>query len=211
MALITIGQWSRLSGCVAFLTFGLLWVSAARADGLRSISINFNKDKGSVSGTFGIEPSSAWNNVSGSSGTAVVVKDSEGNSAKLSWTCPNLYQWSSRLDELEEWQKGYLDDSTTTGPTITLEDIPYANYDVIVYQANGGTGAYFNPPCVNGIWYSYDGASRAWAAANASIKYGLSDPHTAEVGVNVIRLKKDLNFVHHSIHFCETHNTCNNV
>jgi len=171
----------------------------------RTISINFGSGKGTVSGEYGIVPSSSWNNFSADKQTtAVNVTVSDGTTGVTAkWWSANIWGYGATDAAL----KGYLDDgacgdgTTGAGAHIAIMGIPFKYYDVIVYYATDNGGG-FNPAAFK-EWTeqskcgdtsdSWDGTARA-ARNDATLKFGEVGQGTAEVGTNVSYLKRCFSF-----------------
>ena len=149
------------------------------------ISINFNSGNGTVSGTGGLVLADNWNNLTGAnSSESFSLNKSDGTSsgASVTWTSSNTWSWGGSTND---WMKGYLDDGGS-GVSIEIADIPYENYNVIIYQATDqGAGGSFYTPSVNGTYYSWDGSQ----TGNSAFQYGATRNPSAILGVNTMYLK----------------------
>ena len=128
-----------------------------------SLSVNFWKDDdgkvGSSSSTYGAFPiaGTSWNDISGNSaGTEQSLSKyiAAGGAAKAdgsakvttagvanAWHCNSLGIY-----------KQYIDDVST--PTVTIANIPFAKYRVIVYVATDSSSLSFSTKSINGVYYS---------------------------------------------------------
>ncbi len=71
--------------------------------------------------------------------------------------------------------------------TITVSNLPYGSYDVIVYFATSYKNGTFLPIQANGTYYTWDGA-KAVATTAGGPSFGQGGTATAELGVNAIRI-----------------------
>lgn len=135
-------------------------------------ALNFDSGSGSMSGSAdsGIPyfdlPADCWNNFSNASGTRTADgfdlstpnKDVLDDGLRVTWASGGTYSWP---DATMLALKGYLDDGAhngVDGPTITVPNIPFESYDVIVLAATDD-GSAFRPVTVNGTSYTseFDG------------------------------------------------------
>ena len=84
---------------------------------------------------------------------------------------------------------GYLDDGANggNGATVTLSNVPYETYDVIVYCSSDSNPGQFLAKTVNGTTYTWDTAAGAVVAGNAA--WGKAALSTPVYGVNALRIK----------------------
>ncbi len=84
---------------------------------------------------------------------------------------------------------GYLDDGANggNGATVTLSNVPYETYDVIVYCSSDSNPGQFLAKTVNGTTYTWDSAAGAVVAGNAA--WGKAALSTPVYGVNALRIK----------------------
>ena len=165
--------------------FALLNAPIGSAMAADAISINFGSGDGAVGNTtaYGIVSATNWFNLAAAGNTRTDITSMNGLSlGKLVWTCANTYQYTGGIND--NALKGYLDDGGS-GITIALTGIPFEYYRVIVYQATDTENAKFNPPSLNGVFYSYDGGKKSTVRNNTFLKYGSSRNATAVVGTNV--------------------------
>ncbi|MGN0854857.1 MAG: beta strand repeat-containing protein [Kiritimatiellia bacterium] len=167
----------------AVVAFALTMDAQTPLQAADAISLNFGSDKGEVAGEYGIFPATGWVNLSAVGNTRTDLTSMNGAAlGKLVWSSNNKYQWEAAT---ENALKGYLDDGGS-GISIALTGIPFAFYRVIVYQATDEADRQFNPPSINGVYYSSDGTKKCFARNNSALKYGASRNLTAVVGTNVI-------------------------
>ena len=100
--------------------------------------------------------------------------------------------WSSK----ETWAcsgstiiSGYLDDGANggNGATVTLSNVPYETYDVIVYCSSDTASGDFLAKTVNGTTYTWDTAAGAVVVGNST--WGKAALSTPVYGVNALRIK----------------------
>ncbi len=84
---------------------------------------------------------------------------------------------------------GYLDDGANggNGATVTLSNVPYETYDVIVYCSSDSNPGQFLAKTVNGTTYTWDSAAGAVVAGNSV--WGKAALSTPVYGVNALRIK----------------------
>ena len=170
--------------------FALLNAPIGSAMAADAISINFGSGDGAVGNTtaYGIVSATNWFNLAAAGNTRTDITSMNGLSlGKLVWNCANTYQYTDGITD--NALKGYLDDGGS-GITIALTGIPFEYYRVIVYQATDTANAQFNPPSLNGVFYSYDGGKKSTVRNNTFLKYGSSQNATAVVGTNVAEYQR---------------------
>jgi len=129
-----------------------LWVWKPDSWG-QSIGINFTTGRGNATGTVtqaaGVEPQTNWNNVSDVVGNGFVLRDSQGKTttAQLPWNSNNPWSvlGSSRSGGNDGLMNAYLDTTASSITTITVSNVPYKSYKVIIYfdgDAQGRAGDY---------------------------------------------------------------------
>lgn len=84
---------------------------------------------------------------------------------------------------------GYLDDGANggNGATVTLSNVPYETYDVIVYCSSDSNPGQFLAKTVNGTTYTWDSTAGAVVAGSAA--WGKAALSTPVYGVNALRIK----------------------
>lgn len=169
--------------------FALLNAPIGSAMAADAISINFGSNNGTVDSEseYGIFSTTGWVNLSDASGDRNNLTSKEGRSlGRLQWNCANIWSYTDGITD--NALKGYLDDGDEGGIpiVIALTDIPFKFYRVIVYQATDTANAQFNPPSLNGVFYSADGSKKSATRNNVNFRYGSSRNATAAVGTNVI-------------------------
>lgn len=170
--------------------FALLNAPIGSAMAADAISINFGSGDGAVGNTtaYGIVSATNWFNLAAAGNTRTDITSMNGLSlGKLVWNCANTYQYTD--GNPDNALKGYLDDGGS-GITIALTGIPFDYYRVIVYQATDTENVQFNPPSLNGVFYSYDGGKKSTVRNNTFLKYGATRNATAAVGTNVAEYQR---------------------
>ena len=154
-----------------------------------TFSVNFGPNYGAVNGdAYGLVYTSGWQDLTGNNGTDVEITDSTGtNTASITWTSPNLWPFTNATERV---LMGYLDNNNTTAPEITVKNIPYSHYDVIVYQQSGSEGVKFDPPAINGVYYGVGGVNGTTSSCQAALRYGETMATTAQIGTNAISIAK---------------------
>ena len=122
-----------------------------------SINVNFTHDSKNLDTASSVRygggdyavPYSSWSNMPGTNGLATIKGATVTISgARGSSTCKNL-------SATKELRYGYIDDSSTlTTPTVTVTDIPYAAYRVVVYAATDYANSQFGCVTINGVDYT---------------------------------------------------------
>lgn len=157
------------------------------------ISINFasGQTNGNFSGTGGLVPVAYWNNLTDTSGSNIDLKKSDNTSsgATVTFSCKNTWTYNSNIKD--NWLVGYLDDGNEI--SIEVSNIPYTKYSLIIYQATDTEGYGFNPPSINGTYYSWDGSKTSETRNDTKLKYGSSRKKNAMLGVNTMYLKNFTN------------------
>ena len=167
--------------------FALLNAPIGSAMAADAISLNFASGHGTVDSEYGIFPTTSWVNLSEKNGDRNNLVSKDGRSlGRLQWNCANIWSYTDGITD--NALKGYLDDGDEGGIpiVIALTDIPFKFYRVIVYQATDTANAQFNPPSLNGVFYSADGSKKSATRNNVNFRYGSSRNATAAVGTNVI-------------------------
>lgn len=142
------------------------------------VGFNFNSANGTD--TSAALVAGEWqSNASDASGSADLFGD--GLSA-FSWGT-SLYQRSGASSFLD----GYIDDAWSgNGATITLSNVPYETYDVVIY-ASTDSGSVFTAKTVNGTAYTWNAVQSA--AVQGAGTWGSVGASSAIYGVNSLRIK----------------------
>lgn len=199
----------RTSACViaavaAFAAWGPASAQSETGGGVpsgRVISVNFASGKNNTSyeipaGTaYGLVSASGWNNVTGSSGTDVALSVSGASeAAAASMTFAANGTWSYDAEGTDDFLRYFLGDNThdgVNGATINVTNIPFANYDVIVYLTTDTASVPFRPVSVNGTLYIGDDSATPWKTAateDANATFGQSLTATPAYGTNALRV-----------------------
>lgn len=118
------------------------------------ISLNFYSSQGSVSGAAGLVSAQGWENL-GASGTETTLAVWNGEKATdlpltLTYSSENGYQYTTGVTD--NYIKGYLDDGGDQAQ-VTVENIPFEEYSVIVYAATDTENKKFKPFLINNSYY----------------------------------------------------------
>lgn len=128
------------------------------------------------------------------------VADWEG--ATVTWSAANSWSYKTNqvTDETEPFLKTYLDDGDgegdaqdDVGARVTVKTLPFAAYDVIVYNATD-SGKAFYPVTVNDTLYTWDDSFGTIATDDSEAIYGpneadaVSGLPTATLGTNALRV-----------------------
>ena len=174
------------------------------------ISLNLTSaylDAGTTPAVYGLEPvpDEAWTKDGFSSITSsgadvtATIKEWSGSSAvdatsvTVNEKAANAYGWMGYdYSPANKILSGYLDDGGDRA-TVTVANIPYAVYDVIVYCATDTEGRYFGPVKVNGTPYRWDEENETTTLADsadstASTCWGWSRSRVPAYGRNAIRI-----------------------
>ena len=174
------------------------------------ISLNLTSaylDAGTTPAVYGLEPvpDEAWTKDGFSSITSsgadvtATIKEWSGSSAvdatsvTVNEKAANAYGWMGyNYSPANKILSGYLDDGGARA-TVTVANIPYAVYDVIVYCATDTEGRYFGPVKVNGTPYRWDEENETTTLADsadstASTCWGWSRSRVPAYGRNAIRI-----------------------
>ncbi|MGF0069846.1 beta strand repeat-containing protein [Candidatus Spyradosoma sp. SGI.093] len=125
-----------------------------------------------------------WNNEDGASqSTAQTLFFSDGtnSSATITWSSKNTY--TTGLTEADEVLTGYLDDGDNRAQ-ITVSNISYTVYDVVVLAATDTPNANFSAVTINGTVYTSAGG----IAVAGNEAWGVSQNTTIAPGVNSMTL-----------------------
>lgn len=173
----------------------------------RVISVNFASGKDGASyeipadTPYGLVSASGWNNVTGNSGSNVALSvsgASEGDPT-ASMTFAANATWSYDAEGTDGFLRFFLGDgthkdvdgATINGATINVTDIPFDNYDVIVYLTTDTANVPFRPVSVNGVRYVGDDSATPWKTAateDANATFGQSGSATPAYGTNALRV-----------------------
>ena len=141
------------------------------------VGFNFNSANGTD--TSAALVAGAWQaNTSDASGTADLFGD---GLSVLAWGS-SLYRRGSST-----FLDGYIDDAWSgNGATITLSNVPYETYDVVIY-ASTDSGSVFTAKTVNGTAYTWNAVQSA--AVQGAGTWGSVGASSAIYGVNSLRIK----------------------
>ena len=167
----------------------------------RVISVNFASGNNAsyeipADTAYGLVSAAGWNNVTGNSGTNVALSvsgASEGDStASMTFAANGV--WSYNAEDTDGFLRFFLGDNThdgVDGATINVTDIPFDNYDVIVYLTTDTENVPFRPVSVNGKRYVGDASATPWKTAateDANATFGQSRATAPAYGTNALRV-----------------------
>ncbi len=149
-----------------------------------------------VIGATGLYAVKGWNNLLGQNGARTALDMWDGTSLTstnvgITYSASNSYDWTTASDA---FLKAYLDEYGQS-VEITLEDIPFSQYSVIVYTATDEVNARFKPVQINGVYYA--GANTYTHGVGYAVKvsevdkangWGASRSHYARFGTNALRV-----------------------
>ena len=150
------------------------------------VGVNFVKNYGKV--TSGeLVASDSWLDTTGASGTSTELF--ADGLTKITWSASNVYGYKdySGVEE-DSILFGYLDDGNNKGhgAEVTIENVPYATYDVVVYASTDTSNAHFQPKTVNNTTYTVDATG---AVSEGNAVWGSSRLETPFYGQNAMRVK----------------------
>lgn len=163
-----------------------------------SININFAQTAAEpydvpASDAYGLEqePGAAWQNIYGSSGTDVPLSlEAYGlhTDAKLTFSAPGTWRFPNGTQVKDPILRGFLGTHTNAadGSTVSVSNIPFTQYDVIVYFATNEENAVFQPVTINGKAYTWDAETQATVEGEAT--FGASGGNVAIYGTNALRI-----------------------
>ena len=146
------------------------------------VGFNFRSASGTdVSGALATADNWIHDNNSASGTSTAMFAD---GLSTLKWSSANT--WSCSGSTIIS---GYLDDGANggNGATVTLSNVPYETYDVIVYCSSDSNPGQFLAKTVNGTTYTWDTAAGAVVAGNSV--WGKAALSTPVYGVNALRIK----------------------
>ncbi len=146
------------------------------------VGFNFRSANGTdVSGALATADNWIHDNNSASGTSTAMFAD---GLSTLKWSSANT--WSCSGSTIIS---GYLDDGANggNGATVTLSNVPYETYDVIVYCSSDSNPGQFLAKTVNGTTYTWDSAAGAVVAGNSV--WGKAALSTPVYGVNALRIK----------------------
>ncbi len=175
------------------------------------ISLNFGTDRtdypSSMTGegktdTFaGVQiPDASWINLTGGNSTDVAVDkfyDSDADATfdisgmTVSYNGGNNGTWKPATQSNYPFMNGYLDDNDANSPTVTIKNVPFSTYDVIVYMQGDNGSRTFTPIQINDdLMYTYDstGAIVSGTDFTAENVWGLENQTDISYEHNVIRI-----------------------
>ncbi len=156
------------------------WLSAGGG-----VGFNFNAASGSETNVALVAGSTWYSDASSATGTRNDLF-SDGLTV-LTWSCANVYNDGGSSSMVD----GYLDDGSG-GPTITVTNVPYESYDLIIYCSTDSSNYRFKSKTVNGKNYVPDPVSGGSAEVSSSSLFwgttALKGTGKAVYGVNAMRV-----------------------
>ena len=145
------------------------------------VGFNFNAGQGSATSTALAAGTWASDSLSGNSSSTALFSD---GLSKLTWTSRGYHEFGGKTT----FMHGYLDDNSSTQPTIKLSGVPYETYDVIIYCAtDSGTSFSFSAKQVNGTYYTWNGSATV-PTEDQTAHWGVGGDNSAAYGTNAIRI-----------------------
>ena len=184
-----------IAGVQVWTTEDALVAPAAPTDN-EVISLNFYSSQGSVSGAAGLVSAQGWNNLA-AGGTETTLAVWNGEEAvnypiSLTYSSANGYQYTGGVTD--NYIKGYLDDGGSQAQ-VTVENIPFEEYSVIVYSATDTESKKFKPVLINGSYYAGVATPTAYGYADFVLEgekdlrsWGGSRNAVAAYGKNALRV-----------------------
>lgn len=159
------------------------------------ISLNFGSNHRAVpegTATYGLVPVAGddWQNFSGASGTDVAITRAENTdlASAPTVTYGSAITYATSANDTHPFLQGYLDDGATSdgyGATISVANLPYSAYDVIVYAGYSDSGEHnIQPYEIDDTFYRWDdtkqttvattdtSAAASWGSLSATPAYG---------------------------------------
>ena len=184
-----------IAGVQVWTTEDALVAPAAPTDN-EVISLNFYSEQGSVSGAAGLVSAQGWNNLAaGGTETTLAVWNGEevvNYPISLTYSANNGYQYTGGVTD--NYIKGYLDDGGSQAQ-VTVANIPFEEYSVIVYSATDTEARKFKPVLINGSYYAGVAVPTAYGYADLVLEgeknlrsWGGSRNAVAAYGKNALRV-----------------------
>lgn len=160
------------------------------------VSLNFYSSQGSVSGEAGLVAAQGWENLA-ASGTETTLAVWNGEEVvdyliSLTYSAKNGHQYTGGVTD--NYIKGYLDDGDSQAQ-VTVENIPFEEYSVIVYAATDEDARKFKPVLINDSYYAGVATPTAYGYADLVLEgeknlrsWGGSRNAVAAYGKNALRV-----------------------
>lgn len=165
------------------------WLTEAEKKG-----IGFNFAKGCGPNTSQALVETAWyDNAKNYNGTDCAF--SSDGLTTITYTSKNTYNDSGNNNDDSNGTlvKGYLDDGNGDGVQITVKNIPFAEYAVIIYASTDQSGKTLSFKKVNGVAYTYDSANKEVAKTGEDAWGACQSSSSVEYGRNAIRVVAQTN------------------
>lgn len=165
----------------------------------RVISVNFGGGKSGASyaipaGTaYGLVSATNWNNTTAATtaatGNAIALNASDGTASGATLTYEANATWSDSAASDDPFLQYFLGDNLEGGTTITVSNVPFDTYDVIVYLNSDTADTSFLPVSINNIKYIGDPETGATVVTdNATATFGQTRADAPQYGLNTIRV-----------------------
>lgn len=160
------------------------------------VSLNFYSSQGSVSGEAGLVSAQGWENLgaNGAETTLAVWNGEEVIDLPLSLTYSSANGHQHTNGVTDNYIKGYLDDGGNQAQ-VTVENIPFEEYSVIVYAATDTENKKFKPFLINDSYYAGVAIPTAYGYADLVLEgeknlriWGGSRNPVAAYGKNALRV-----------------------
>ena len=148
--------------------------------------VGFNFRNNSGDDTSGALATGTWYNDGGSVANGTSTALFADGLSTLTWASGGT--WVSGSGSI---LSGYLDDGSKygNGAEVLLSNVPYEEYDVIIYcNSDSNPGSFFGKT-VNGVGYTWDSENGAAVAGSVSTSWGKAALGIPVYGVNAIRIK----------------------
>ena len=162
----------------------------------RVISVNFGGGQSGVSPyaipadtAYGLVSATNWNNTTTATGEAIALNASDGTASGATLTYAANGTWNDDAASTDPFLQYFLGDNREGGTTITVANVPFETYDVIVYLNSDTENTSFLPVSINGTKYIGDpGTGATVATEDADATFGQSRATTPTYGRNAIRV-----------------------
>ena len=162
----------------------------------RVISVNFGGGQSGVSPyaipantAYGLVSATNWNNTTAATGEAIALNTSTGTASGATLTYEANGTWNDEAASTDPFLQYFLGDNLEGGTTITVANVPFETYDVIVYVNSDTANTSFLPVSINNTKYIGDpetGATEVTKDANKT--FGETRAAAPQYGLNAIRV-----------------------
>ena len=162
----------------------------------RVISVNFGGGQSGVSPyaipadtAYGLVSATNWNNTTASTGETIALNASDGTDSGATLTYAANGTWNDDAASTDPFLQYFLGDNREGGTTITVSNVPFDTYDVIVYVNSDTADTSFLPVAVNDVKYIGDPETGATVVTdNATATFGQTRADAPQYGLNTIRV-----------------------